>query len=111
MYNDVALVKLDRIVKFTVFVKPACLYTNPNIAPDTTLIATGWGLTKFAGTPSQHLQKVDLDLFTDQECNATYSNMAGTRKLKDGILADSQMCAGGRSIEKDTCQVCNICFF
>ncbi|GLV43597.1 Serine Protease Immune Response Integrator [Carabus blaptoides fortunei] len=104
VYNDVALVKLDRTVRFTVFVKPACLYTNPDIAPDTTLIATGWGLTMFAGNSSEQLQKVDLDIFSEQECNETYSNMAGTRKLVSGILGDTQVCAGGRTIEKDTCQ-------
>ncbi|GLV60155.1 snake, partial [Carabus blaptoides fortunei] len=92
-YNDIALVKLDRTVTFTRFIKSACLYTNSYIAPDTTLIATGWGLTKFAGQPSERLQEVDLNLFSEQECNETYSNIAGSRKLRFGILSDSQVCA------------------
>ncbi|GLV40252.1 snake [Carabus blaptoides fortunei] len=103
-YNDIALVKLDRTVTFTRFIKSACLYTNSYIAPDTTLIATGWGLTKFAGQPSERLQEVDLNLFSEQECNETYSNIAGSRKLRFGILSDSQVCAGGRTVAKDTCQ-------
>ncbi|GLV43598.1 snake [Carabus blaptoides fortunei] len=111
VYNDIALVKLDRTVTFTRFIKLACLYTNSYIAPDTALIATGWGLTKFAGHPSERLQEVDLNLFSEQECNETYSNMAGTRKLRSGILSDSQVCAGGRTVEKDTCQVRNTFFF
>lgn len=44
-YNDLALLKLDKPVKFTAFVRPACLHTSKKIAP--IAIATGFGKTSF----------------------------------------------------------------
>lgn len=105
VYNDIALLKLASTVAFNAFIKPACLYTNRNILSTLELIATGWGLTEFAGNKSDTLQKVDLELFTEQECNHTYSNEFGTRRIRNGILPDLQVCAGGRNSIRDSCQV------
>ncbi|KAL3266956.1 hypothetical protein HHI36_011105 [Cryptolaemus montrouzieri] len=46
--NDIAILVLDRPVKVTTYVKPACLQTTKNLE-DTVITATGWGLTEFAG--------------------------------------------------------------
>lgn len=105
VYNDIALLKLATTVGFNAFIKPACLYTTRNIPSNIKLIATGWGLTEFAGSKSDTLQKVDLELYTEQQCNEVYANDFGTRKIKDGILPDLQFCAGGKGSIKDACQV------
>lgn len=104
VYNDIALLKLATTVGFNAFIKPACLYTTRNIPSNIKLIATGWGLTEFAGSKSDTLQKVDLELYTEQQCNEVYANDFGTRKIKDGILPDLQFCAGGKGSIKDACQ-------
>jgi secreted trypsin-like serine protease len=44
MYNDIALVELDRGVEFSEHVQPACLYTKSDI-PEFGLEVTGWGST------------------------------------------------------------------
>jgi hypothetical protein len=41
-YNDVALLKLDREVEFTEFIRPACLFKTDTFHINKT-VATGWG--------------------------------------------------------------------
>lgn len=48
--------------------------------------------------------QVTLKYFTTEECRKTYENVS-TRKLPVGIDEETQVCAGGRNEEKDTCQV------
>lgn len=48
IYNDIALIELDRTVKFSENIQPACLYTKSDI-PNNGLEITGWGSTSTAG--------------------------------------------------------------
>jgi secreted trypsin-like serine protease len=44
VYNDIAVIELDRTVKFSENIQPACLYTNSDIQ-NYGLEVTGWGDT------------------------------------------------------------------
>jgi len=44
VYHDIALIELNRTVKFSQTVQPACLYTKSDI-PEFDLEVTGWGKT------------------------------------------------------------------
>jgi hypothetical protein len=44
VYHDIALIELDRTVKFSEIIHPACLNTKSDI-PEFGLEVTGWGLT------------------------------------------------------------------
>jgi secreted trypsin-like serine protease len=44
MYNDIALLELNRTVKFSQHVQPACLYTESDVS-ELVLEVTGWGAT------------------------------------------------------------------
>jgi Trypsin. len=44
VYHDIALIELDRTVKFSDNIQPACLYTKSDI-PESGLEVTGWGAT------------------------------------------------------------------
>jgi secreted trypsin-like serine protease len=44
VYNDIALIELDRTVKFSENIQPACLNTKSDI-PEFGLEVTGWGAT------------------------------------------------------------------
>jgi secreted trypsin-like serine protease len=44
VYNDIAVIELDRTVKFSDYIQPACLYTKSDI-PNNGLEVTGWGVT------------------------------------------------------------------
>ncbi|KRT80826.1 Trypsin, partial [Oryctes borbonicus] len=99
-YNDIALLKLDSAVKYTSFVRPACLESSSDLQ-GRKFIATGWGSVEFAGANSDTLQKVDLDYFPDDRCKQVFGPQ---RTLKDGVNATIQLCAGGYDMGKDTCQ-------
>lgn len=43
-YNDIALFQTDVNVEFSVYVRPICLNTDPQLNPKVQ-IATGWGAT------------------------------------------------------------------
>lgn len=96
-YNDIALIKLNKTVKFNPYIRPACLSNIPEIP--TKFVATGWGKTEFSGSNSNTLLKVQLERFELDECNKIFANQAG---LSMGIL-DTQICAGSRNDTRDTC--------
>lgn len=103
-YNDIGLIRLDRPVAFTPYIRPACL---PSVTDDLTGlesgVACGWGHTEFHGTGSQTLMKVKLDLYTAHECNQSYTK-PHYKKMPYGANAQTQLCAGSRTDHKDTCQ-------
>ncbi|XP_017845989.1 phenoloxidase-activating factor 3-like isoform X2 [Drosophila busckii] len=96
LYNDIALIQLNRIVRFNAYKQPACLPVDNGDRVDN-FIATGWGDTKLAGRASTRLLKVELN---------NYGNDCPTAKdieeLPNGFNASTQLCIGS-SEQKDTC--------
>ncbi|KAJ6636459.1 Serine protease snake [Pseudolycoriella hygida] len=101
-YNDIGLFKLERRVELNGAIRPACL-PEQSAVQTKSAIATGWGTVSWRGRQSNALLKVTLDMFTEAECNRTYSSDIN-RKLNRGILEESQVCAGSHKEEKDSCQ-------
>ncbi|VVC37437.1 Serine proteases, trypsin family, serine active site,Peptidase S1, PA clan,Serine proteases, trypsin [Cinara cedri] len=100
-YNDIALFKLDRDVTFSAFVRPICLNSDPSLNPEKA-VASGWGNVETGGSPSEHLLKVTLELVPASQCNNTYKDQR--RYLPNGIIDESQICAGFSEDGKDTCR-------
>ncbi|XP_058456743.1 venom protease-like [Malaya genurostris] len=98
-YNDIALIKLVESVRFTNFIRPACLYDREQTSSDQA-IATGFGLTEDHGDKSDELLKVSLNIYDNEVCGRGYVN---SRQLKKGIMR-SQLCAGNVLGGQDTCQ-------
>lgn len=101
-YHDIALFRLEEYVPFALYYKPACLQSG-NIIPVETLGIIGWGQQGFNGDRSSHLLKTNVKVVDHQTCAKRYSNVS-TRKLKDGILDEFQLCAGDAD-GRDTCPV------
>lgn len=81
---------------------PGCLQDSYDFG-NTTLWATGWGTLYYGGQTSNILQKVDLRLFSPNNCSKkAYGRQ---RRLADGIVDQMQICAGNPEQGKDTCQV------
>lgn len=97
-YFDIALFRLDRRVFITDEVRPACLWQTHHIGYGSA-IATGWGLTRDRGQPSNELLKVSLKFIENQRCDGFFQRF---NALKNGII-DSQLCAGDDVEERDTC--------
>jgi len=100
-YNDIALLRLNRDVRFNKFIRPACLPTDNNIRGRP--IATGWGRTDFVGRQSEILMKVALNVIDNRQCNTYYnSNGPAAASFASGIV-DTMLCAGYVEGGRDTC--------
>lgn len=101
-YNDIALLELQRIVKLTPYIRPACLPSVDGEADR--FIATGWGVTSYSGAKSSILQKVVLEFFSFNDCMKTFNT--GSQTLDKGVDVLSQFCAGSKkkNVSKDACQ-------
>lgn len=97
-YNDIALLRLDKNVIFTVNIRPACLWNKEEI--DTKkAVAVGFGYTEYLGESSKVMRQVMLDLIDQKTCNELVTH---SRRLKYGVI-DKQMCATVLAGGRDTC--------
>jgi secreted trypsin-like serine protease len=104
-YHDIALIKLEKPAKMNSYARPACLYSKPEISFERA-IATGWGdVTLDGGVSNGDLRKVTLKLVDNDSCNSSYIYHISKKKLKNGIVKYTQLCAGSKSEKKieDTC--------
>ncbi|XP_025160830.1 venom protease isoform X3 [Harpegnathos saltator] len=103
-YHDIAIVKLETPITYTVWARPACLPVDlPDIGYGGAAVATGWGRLDWADEQgSDHLQKVILSLVPQQSCNESFFDADSTISFARGIVDEWQICAGDEG--KDTCQ-------
>lgn len=66
-FSDIALLKVDRPIQFTNYVRPACLPDNQEFTGRNAVVV-GWGSTSFGGPSSNILQQVTLPIWSNQEC-------------------------------------------
>ncbi|KAL1117770.1 hypothetical protein AAG570_004085 [Ranatra chinensis] len=99
IYNDVALLKLDRDAAFTRTVRPVCLSTMPRV-PFTSALATGWGRTGFIEDLSPQLRGVELNTLNITRCEG----LNKSARVPNGVLQERMVCAGDLKGIKDTCQ-------
>lgn len=102
VYNDIALLKLDRDVIFNPDIRPACLGDMRTFSNGTRFQAMGFGQVNHDGDRTEHLIYVELEEFSHTECNDTYK-FSINRRFKDGIIDETQLCAGSRKTIQDTC--------
>ncbi|KAJ3656633.1 hypothetical protein Zmor_015692 [Zophobas morio] len=98
-YNDIGLIKLEKPIEISSYVRPACLNTQFDIRVGKG-VATGWGKTHL-GTYSAILLKVTLDIVEYELCNMTYQ---GVSELERGFINDMHICTGRGKEQKDACQ-------
>lgn len=112
VYNDIALLKLDRPVVINKYVRPACLYPNVTVSEDVIPTAIGWGATSYLGDASDDLMKIYIYISPKENCTKPY--MKSVRVLPNGIMFDRQVCAGYNYWEyapMDTCHVSRVLVF
>ncbi|XP_041979585.1 serine protease persephone-like [Aricia agestis] len=99
-YHDLALLRLEKGVEFSMDVSPACLYSS-DADPAGPLTVTGWGKTSNSrDTKSSLLLKANVTVVSRSVCGESYTNW---RKLPVGI-SNEQICAGDPQGIRDTCQ-------
>lgn len=94
--NDIALLELDRSLRFTEFVRPACIPTlDVEFDVGTKCYATGWGLTSegdMHGTPTLH--EAPIPLISREKCAEIYVSE----------FTDNMVCGGYLEGGIDACQ-------
>ncbi|XP_039753579.1 serine protease persephone-like [Pararge aegeria] len=99
-YDDLALLRLENPVTFTVNLNAICLYTKDD-DPKIPLTITGWGKTSTTrDIKSTVLLHANVTVVATSKCRESYTNW---RKLPEGIV-DAQICAGDPMGLRDTCQ-------
>lgn len=98
--DDIALFKLEGIVRFNSYVIPICLPQSSELTTRR-VIASGWGRTGFAEDVSEHLMKVTIEYFDQSRCCEVYCD---DEKLDGkGINWSKMVCAGSTNKTGDTC--------
>ncbi|XP_039758877.1 serine protease snake-like [Pararge aegeria] len=93
-YYDIALIQLDKIVRFTKFLQPACLSTSQySASSNNKFTATGWGSVQ---ATSDKIHLIDID-----KCNYLLKKLH--IRLWNGVAAH-QLCAGELNGNTDTCK-------
>lgn len=101
--DDIALVNLDEEIQWSDRIQPACL-PNPDKDSFAGLLATaaGWGWTdevKNGGKRANTLQKVDVPILANAECQQWYKD-----EKKSLTIVSTALCAGLENGGKDSCQ-------
>ncbi|XP_015280486.1 PREDICTED: plasma kallikrein [Gekko japonicus] len=95
---DIALMKLDRPMNFSDLQQPLCLPTNEDTKENTGYTncwVTGWGYTTERGQIQDVLQKVNIPLIANAECQLRY---------RDFRIHNKMVCAGYSEGGKDACK-------
>lgn len=93
--NDIALLKLEKKVPFTDFIRPICLPPPdlPEPKEGTLMDIAGWGITE-EGKQSDYKLKVQIPMLSNERCKQVYTNYSHVNP--------NQACAGGED-GKDAC--------
>ncbi|XP_041968532.1 CLIP domain-containing serine protease B15-like isoform X1 [Aricia agestis] len=95
--NDIALLKLDRRVKLSEFIRPACLPVR-GVATHPDYVIAGWGQTTDKGNTSDVLMMIEAVSKDEQLCIAKF-NQKNFRWNSERML-----CVSGKSETQDSCR-------
>lgn len=100
VYNDIALLKLDRQITFNLHIRPLCLPASSDL-PDK-YFSMGWGATGPLEPSSNALILVSQYLFSFEECQEKFTG-AINRRFNRGLDNETQICLGSRETIESTC--------
>nr|ACO15288.1 Trypsin-1 precursor [Caligus clemensi] len=96
LHNDVAILTLRESVSYFDAIQPICLATDNSVRYEGDAVTVaGWGTIGEGGRQSRTLQKVDVTVWRNFECAASYGNRA------PGGIQSHMLCASRPG--KDSC--------
>ena len=97
--DDIALIRIHSDIEWNDFVQPVCLPADKSsLFSGATATVAGWGL-KGDGHLANELQKVDVPILANDDCQRWYKEEKKTLTIVDGSL-----CAGFEEGGKDACR-------
>ncbi|MEE6460774.1 hypothetical protein FKM82_001097 [Ascaphus truei] len=94
--NDIALLKLKTHIPYNDYQQAICLPPKQHSFKIPTFCwITGWGFTEEKGSPSNVLQKAEVPLISNEECQASYQHHNITNQV---------LCAGYKHGQIDACK-------
>ncbi|XP_075466235.1 plasma kallikrein [Ascaphus truei] len=94
--NDIALLKLKTHIPYNDYQQAICLPPKQHSFKIPTFCwITGWGFTEEKGSPSNVLQKAEVPLISNEECQANYQHHNITNQV---------LCAGYKHGQIDACK-------
>lgn len=100
VYNDIALLKVDRKITFNPHTRPLCLPTSSALPEE--FLSMGWGATGALEPLSNNLIQVKQYLFSFEECQTKFKSSAN-RRFNRGLENETQICLGSRTTIESTC--------
>lgn len=104
--TDIAMVYLERNVKFNPLISPICMPNSPQLRSksyvDTNPFVAGWGKTQEGGETSNVLQELMVPVLKNEVCQRSYE--AIRLYFGDNQFDRAVICAGVLAGGKDTCQ-------
>ncbi|PSN49711.1 hypothetical protein C0J52_16337 [Blattella germanica] len=94
--NDIALLKVSRPFEFNTYIQPIGLpQLFAEVEPRTPVTVTGWGVLESNGNVMNHLQQVDITVYSDANCQSIHYY----------TIHDSNICAGVPEGGKGQCSL------
>ncbi|XP_013176913.1 PREDICTED: proclotting enzyme-like isoform X2 [Papilio xuthus] len=93
LYNDVAILTLDKPVKFSKTIRPICLPSGNRAYAGQVATVIGWGSLRESGPQPSVLQEVSIPIWQNGECRLKYGSAA------PGGIVDHMICAGKASMD------------
>nr|DBA18873.1 TPA: hypothetical protein GDO54_014768 [Pyxicephalus adspersus] len=105
--GDIALIKLQYPIQFTDYIMPICIPDeNVQFPSGMSCFVTGWGsINQGVSLPApQTLQKVQLPIIDQTECDTMYHINNPTLSANTTLIQWDMICAGFKDGQKDACQ-------
>jgi len=101
--NDIALITLEKKIRYTSNIKPICLKEEPTVHPTLkdNCYVTGWGVTKEGALEaSRMLQEAKVPIVSNDVCKKPFFD----KLWNDVIINENKVCAGYAEGGIDSCQ-------
>lgn len=97
LHNDVAILTLDDPVEYSSTIQPICLASGTNQYVNNRVTVAGWGTLSEGGSQPASLMKVDVEVWTNEKCKASYGSSAPggiTSHMLCASLPNQDSCSG-----------------
>ncbi|GAB6020193.1 hypothetical protein CHUAL_002915 [Chamberlinius hualienensis] len=103
LYNDIALVKIDGLAKYSDSIKPICLPDNEDdLKEPLNLFILGWGAKQAGESSSSILQEAEIEVVPASLCNTILSKIGALPVSFPKGINNQILCGGGSGT--DACQ-------